>query len=227
LAQRVARLVAIELDDRLFAQLQVEFASYSNVELVHGDALKFDPCEHFRPKPELGTFSYKLLGNIPYSITSPLLRYYLETPCRAVLLVLMVQWDVAQRIVARPGAMSLLAISVQYYAEPSIVARVPASAFHPRPKVDSAILKLVPHSQPPILVPDVATFFKVVRAGFSGRRKQLANALASGLGITKAQAQALLNAAAIPAAARAQDLSLAQWSDLTRAYSTLLQHQNP
>ncbi|MFN3333523.1 MAG: ribosomal RNA small subunit methyltransferase A, partial [Caldilinea sp.] len=157
--------------------------------------------------------SYKVVANLPYYITSAALRHLLETAQPPSLAVVMVQWEVAQRICATQGDLSILAVSVQYYAEPHIVQRVPASAFTPRPKVDSAILQLTVRAHPAVDV-EPALFFHVVRAGFSQKRKQLQNSLAAALHLDKPAVQTWLKRAGIDPARRAETLSLAEWSIL-------------
>ena len=157
--------------------------------------------------------SYKVVANLPYYITSAVLRHLLEAAPPPALAVLMVQWEVAQRICAAPGEMSLQAVSVQFYAAPRIVARVPAAAFRPRPKVDSAILHLEVRAQPAVDI-EAARFFSVVRAGFSQKRKQLHNSLAAGLNLDKAAVHQWLSAAGVTPTRRAETLSLAEWGEL-------------
>lgn len=210
LLQRGARVTAIELDDSLFGLLQEQFKGLDTIRLWHGNALHFDPCTEILDR-------YKLIGNIPYYITGPILRHYLESVCRPVVMVVMVQREVADRIVAGPGDMSLLALSVQYYADPSIAIRVPAGAFYPRPKVDSAVIRLVPHVRTPELALTEA-FFTVARAGFSTRRKQLVNALANGLPTSREGASLLLQAAGVDERRRAEQLSIAEWKRLALAW---------
>jgi 16S rRNA (adenine1518-N6/adenine1519-N6)-dimethyltransferase len=183
--------------------------------LVEGDALDFAP-ETLEPEP------YKLVANIPYYITSAILRHFLESDHRPLKTVLMVQKEVAQRIVAQPPDMSLLAVSVQFYGKPKIWSYVPAGAFFPPPKVDSAVLLIetfLPGEQPCPGV-DEARFFEIVRAGFSQKRKQIANSLAAGLApeLDKSQAQAALAAAGIESSRRAESLTLKEWAAL---YTTL------
>lgn len=209
LLERARRVVAIELDDSLFALLQKRMGSFSRLELRHGDALRFDPAAAFQGP-------YKLVGNIPYYITGPLVRRYLETAHRPEVLVFMVQAEVAERITAPPGKLSLLGVSVQYYADARVVARVPAGAFHPVPRVDSAILRLTPHDRSHATDPEI--FFRVVRAGFSMRRKQLANTLAAGLGLDRRTTDQLLRYAALDGTRRAETLSLEEWNELAQCY---------
>ena len=246
LAERAGCLVAVELDDRLIEPLRQQFAGRPHVHIVHGDILEqapgrlvADACGKGREignwRLEIGhspvsnlqspnlhssnlqsPISYKVVANLPYYITSAVLRHLLEAAQPPTSAVVMVQWEVAQRICAAPGDMSLLAVSVQFYAEPRIVQRVPAAAFSPRPKVDSAILHLRVRPQPAVAM-DPARFFAVVRAGFSQKRKQIHNSLAAGLQLDKATVQQWLANAGIDPARRAETLSLDEWGVLCRA----------
>ncbi len=208
LAAQARRVVAVELDDSLVTLLSAEFESVRNVEIWHGSALDFDPCCHLRE-------GYKLVGNIPYYITGPIIRRYLEALCPPRCLVLMVQREVAERIVAPPGSLSLLGVSVQFYASAEIVTRVPSRAFFPRPKVDSAILRLSPLPST-TAGPLRDAFFAVARAGFGMRRKQLVNSLSSGLSLSRDAGQDLLACAGIDEKRRAETLSIAEWTELAR-----------
>jgi 16S rRNA (adenine1518-N6/adenine1519-N6)-dimethyltransferase len=204
------RVTAIELDDALFTLLTDEMGRDSRLTLWHGNVLDFDPCAQIEG-------AYKLVGNIPYYITGPIVRKFLESPCRPERLVFMVQREVAERMVARPGDLSLLGVSVQYYAEARIVMHVPAGAFYPPPKVDSAVVALVPRGSAPGS-DEVLAFFDVARAGFSVRRKQLANALANGLRRPRADVQQALVRAGIAGTRRAEELTLDEWRQLARAW---------
>lgn len=213
LAEQAGRVVAVELDDRLIAPLQERFAAQPKVQIVHGDILELDPAALMARE---GGTAYKVVANLPYYITSAALRHLLEAAPRPSLAVVLVQLEVAQRICASPGDLSLLAVSVQYYARPQLVSRVPAGAFRPAPKVDSAILRLEVLPAPAVATP-AARFFTVVRAGFGQRRKQIANSLAAGLGLEKGAVTAALLAAGIAPARRAETLTLPEWERLCRA----------
>ncbi|MCS7261278.1 MAG: 16S rRNA (adenine(1518)-N(6)/adenine(1519)-N(6))-dimethyltransferase RsmA [Anaerolineae bacterium] len=214
LAAVARRVVAIELDDRLVALLRHELAHLPNVTIVHGDILRLDV-------PALIDAPYAVVANLPYYITSAVLRQLLQCAPPPFRLVLTVQREVAQRIVAPPGQLSLLAVSVQFYGRPRIVTRIPAGAFVPPPQVDSAVLRIDTYERPPVDVPSPQDFFRVVRAGFGQRRKQLHNTLSAGLGLSAEQVSALLSAAGIAPARRAETLSLAEWAALTRALAEL------
>jgi 16S rRNA (adenine1518-N6/adenine1519-N6)-dimethyltransferase len=177
---------------------------------VHADVLESD-------LPALaGEGDWKAVANIPYYITSPIIRHLLEASRPPALAVLMVQKEVAERICAKPGDLSLLAVSVQYYASPELLFPVPASAFSPVPKVDSAVLRLTPHANPLLPGVDADHFFKIVRAGFSQRRKQLANSLSGALNLPKPEITAWLAAAGITPERRAETLTLEEWGKLSQ-----------
>lgn len=223
LAERAGRVVAVELDQRLIPILREQFAGQPHVSFVHGDILELSPAELIRTQPfgqgvpNAAVAPYKVVANLPYYITSAVLRHILESAdTRPKLAVLLVQREVAQRMMAQPGDMSLLAVSVQFYACPRSLHRVPAGAFMPRPKVDSCIVRL--DLRPQSAVPDVdpAHFFRIVRAGFGQRRKQLRNSLSAGLSSSKEDTVHWLQSAGIEPSRRAETLSLQEWGMLTR-----------
>jgi 16S rRNA (adenine1518-N6/adenine1519-N6)-dimethyltransferase len=223
LAERAGRVAAIELDDKLAAILEDSLKPFPNVTIINQDVLKVDVpslLKELRTKnQQLTANNYKLVANLPYYITSPVLRHFLEAEIKPKTMVVMVQKEVAEEIAAGPGRMSLLSIGVQLYGAPEIIAPVPAASFYPAPAVDSAILKITPYSRPPVEISDVEGFFALARAGFSAARKQLANSLANGLGVRKEQALALLAAADIDPRRRAEALSLEEWARLWKLYS--------
>jgi 16S rRNA (adenine1518-N6/adenine1519-N6)-dimethyltransferase len=210
LAKRARRVVAVELERDMLALLSETTRGYANVELVARNLLVLDPAEIFGAAP------YKLVANLPYYITAPTFRHFLESKNPPRLLVVMVQWEVAQRIVAAPGNLSLLGVSVQFYGRPQIVARVPADAFYPAPKVDSAILRVDVYPQVSLTPAERDRFFRIVQAGFSERRKQLHNSLAHGLHRKNEEMHAWLAAANIDASRRAETLSIEEWLQLWR-----------
>lgn len=180
------------------------------VSIVSADILEVDPAQLSGGRP------YKVVANLPYYVTSPVLRRFLEeASVKPELMVLMVQLEVAERIVAKPGDLSLLAISVQFYGTPRIVCRVPASAFYPAPKVDSAVIRVDLFDKPAVDV-EPALFFKVVQAGFSQPRKQLHNAMAQRLWLPKDAAPELLREAGVDSQRRAQTLTLDEWGSICR-----------
>ena len=218
LAERVRRLVAVEVDERLVVFLREQLAAFPNTEIVQGDILALNIAQLLWEEPSQNA-PFKVVANIPYYITSAVLRHLLEMSIRPQLIVLMVQREVAQRIAAKQGQMSILAVSVRFYGRPSVVARVSAQAFYPVPKVDSAIVRIVPHEQLPLDGDDVAAFFRIVRAGFAQRRKQLRNSLAHGLALPADGLAEALAAAGIQEQRRAQTLSVSEWVRLYRTLS--------
>ncbi len=239
LASQAGRVVAVELDAALLPALRETLAACDNVAIVQGDILQLDPGQLSIANGQwpmvndqssdlsdswpidncqLAIDHYKVVANLPYYITSAAIRHFLTAAPPPVLTVLTIQREVAQRILAKPPDMSMLAVSVQFYAQPEIVARIPAGAFYPPPKVDSAILRLRPWPAPPVDVPDEEAFFAVARAGFGQRRKQLRNSLRANLAITPDQTDAMLNQAGIDAQRRAETLDLAEWARLAHAW---------
>lgn len=217
LARQAGRVVAVELDPRLMPILRDQLADLDNVRLIEGDILQLSFTSLLSP---LST-DYKVVANLPYYITSAVLQHFLEGEPPPSRMVVTVQHEVAQRIVAGPGDMSLLAVSVQFYGQPRIVTRIKAGAFYPRPEVDSAVVCIDRHLKPPVDVPDVNAFFVVVRAGFGQRRKQLRNSLASGLGLVQAEVVTALEAAGIDPRRRPETLSLSEWATITCQLDTV------
>ena len=209
LAQAAGRLVAVELDDRLAAMLNDLYADAGHVHIVPGDALTLSPGQLLSSTG--GLAPYFVVANLPYYIASPLLRHFLEADPAPERMVVTVQLDVAQRIVARPPQMSILAVAVQAYARPQIVRRLPPGAFTPPPKVHSAVLRLDRLPQPLVFPDQRERFFAVVRAGFGQKRKTLRNSLSSGLHLTPRETETALLAAGVAPRQRAQELDLQQW----------------
>ncbi len=209
------RLVAIELDDRLLPILRERFADRPHVVFVHADVLETDPAQLADGRP------YRVVANLPYYITSAVLRHFLDTPARPRSLTVMVQREVAERMTAAPPHMNLLAVAVQFYGRPVVLFRVPPGAFSPPPRVESAVVRIdvyAPQDRP-VSPRDEQSFFSVVQAGFSQKRKQLANTLASGLGVPKDMAASLLRRAGIEPSRRAETLSLQEWAAVAAVFS--------
>jgi len=214
LAGRARRVVCVELDQDLIPVLEGVLGSYGNVEIVQGDILRLNPSELMRATEQQGAGGYLVVANIPYYITSALLRNLLEQRDPPQRLILTVQREVAERIIAEAGEMNLLALSVQVYGQPQIVGRIPAGAFYPVPKVDSAILRVELYARPLIAPEQIGGFFRLAKAGFSQKRKTLRNALSGGMRWSPAQAEGLLTDAGIDPMRRAETLSLEEWSRL-------------
>ncbi len=212
LARAAKRVVAVEIDQHLFPVLQDVLSPEDNVELIHGDILKLNPAELMQSN------GYHVVANIPYYITSAIIRHLLEAEVKPGRLVLTIQKEVAQRICAPAGDLSLLALSVQVYGDPYIVAKIPAGAFYPPPTVDSAVIRVDLFPQPIIPVEQLETFFKLAKAGFGQKRKMLRKSLSGGLSIDSKQAQQLLLNCEIDPTRRAETLTLYEWKTLTQAY---------
>lgn len=208
LSEKAGRVIAVEKDYRLIEELREKFKN-TNVEIVEGDILKLDIEELFRNS------HYKVVANIPYYITSHLLKTIFEEWPRPELIVLTVQKEVAQRIMAKPPHMNLLALSVQFYSDPKIIGYISRGSFRPMPKVDSAIIKLVPKKDIPA---NQDLFFKLIKAGFTGKRKQLANNLSKNLGIPKDKVIGILQKLGLDEKIRAESLSIIKWSELSYLY---------
>lgn len=219
LCKRAGKVIAVELDDRLAAVLEQSLSSCKNLTVINKDILKIEPENLLHEAGIESSEHYKVVANLPYYITSPVLRHFLEAELKPELMVVMVQKEVAEEITAKPGKMSLLGIGVQLYGEPEIVDYVPAECFYPEPEVDSALLKVVPHSKSPVDISDREGFFSLVRAGFSASRKQLANSLTQGLRVPKNDVLSLLEKAVIEPQRRAETLTIEEWARLWRVYS--------
>lgn len=213
LSERAASLTTIELDNALAAALAAEFASQSHVHIVHADAREVDiPSLVPQDTP------YKLVANLPYYAAQPIIRRFLEAKHKPILMVVMVQREVARNMTAAPGAMSLLSVATQLYGKPRIVASVPPRAFRPAPKVTSAIVRIDVFPKPALPVESIDAFFTLARAGFSAPRKQIHNCLQQGLSISRAEAEAMLSDALIDPRRRPQTLSLDDWGSLYAAW---------
>ncbi|HEV2440228.1 MAG TPA: 16S rRNA (adenine(1518)-N(6)/adenine(1519)-N(6))-dimethyltransferase RsmA [bacterium] len=213
LAARAGAVSAIEVDRRLVPVLAARLGGLPNVRIVEGDALHVDLPPLFGDAP-----ARKVVANLPYNIAAPLLLRLLDPALSIARLIVAVQREVGERVVARPGTASYgrLSIAVQYRAAARIVARIPPGAFLPAPDVESAVLTLVPHARPPVQVDDEAAFFRVVAAGFGHRRKMLANALAQGLDLPPSAVDAACRAAGVDPRARAETLDLEAFAALAR-----------
>ena len=213
LAGQGARVIAVELDPRLMALLKKRLAPYPRVMIVQNDILKVPPgqlLDDHLPASER-TSNYKVVANLPYYITSPALSHFLEAQHKPERMVVMVQKEVGETIVANPGKMRLLSVRAQFHSRPSVVCYVPAAAFHPAPRVESVVLRLDVYTRPPIDVSDVDGFFEVVMHGFSAPRKQLRNAMAHSLQMSTDEVSRLLEDAGVEGRRRAETLSLEEW----------------
>lgn len=234
LLNHAGHVIAVELDRRLAARLAEEFPDHPKLTIIQSDILNITPEEILAtenwglgagsatevsasqpPTPNSQLPAYNVVANLPYAITSAALRHFLEAAHKPELMVVLVQWEVAERIAARPGDLSVLAHSVQIYAEPEILARVPASSFWPAPAVDSAVLRLRMRPRPAVDVA-ITPLLRLIKAGFLQARKKLSNALPTGLTamgqrIDKQHAIAALEAAGVDPNRRAETLTLEEW----------------
>ncbi len=212
LAAAAAEVIAVELDANLLPPLRAVLAPWKNVRIVQGDILEIPPASLLLAP------GYLVAANIPYYITSAIIRHLLEAEVRPRRLVLTVQKEVAERICAPAGDLSLLALSVQVYGRPSLAARIPAGAFFPAPQVDSAVLCIEVAPEPLLPAPLLETFFRLIRAGFSQKRKTLRNSLSAGLKLGPEAAAGLLQAAGIDPQRRAETLDLGEWQRLCEQF---------
>lgn len=231
LAEVAGRVIAVELDPNMVMLLRNELGHLPNLTLVEADILQTQigqliPVPTNFPSsvhnsqftiPNSQLIPYKVVANLPYYITSAVIRHLLEATPQPERLVVTVQKEVAQRMVARPGQMSLLAVSVQFYGQPTLTHTIPAGAFYPAPQVDSAVVRIDTFAQPPIAVADVSRFFRVVKAGFGQKRKQLKNSLAAGLSKPTAEISAAMTRVKIDPTRRAETLGLEEWGRLAEA----------
>ena len=212
LAATADRVVAVELDDRFLPILQDELADLDNVQIVHGDILEQEPADLFDG-------DYKVVANVPYYITGAILRHLLSSGHKPAAMVLTVQKEVAERLTAVPPNMSLLAVSVQVYGQVERVATIKAGAFWPRPDVDSAVIKITMNPPRQFPIEQEQAYFKLVRAGFSQKRKQLQKNLRQ-LGASRGVIDEALRGAAIDGRRRAETLTVAEWLALVEAWES-------
>ena len=212
LARAANRVIAVELDDHLMPILKMVLEPEKNVELVYGDILKLDPAQLMKED------GYLVVANIPYYITSAIIRHLLASPQKPRRMVLTIQKEVAQRICAKPGDLSLLALSVQIFGEPKIVATIAAGAFYPPPKVDSSVIRIDLFKEPIIPSENLDTFFRLAKAGFGQKRKMLRKSLSAGLSWNVDKTVDLLLSCNIDPTRRAETLNLTEWKKLTEVY---------
>ena len=217
LAQSGADVTAIELDRRLLEVLDTTLASYDNVRIIHGDVLKLDVPSIMNHKP------FKVVANLPYYITTPIIMSLLESKLPIERLVVMVQKEVALRMVAKPGTKDYgaLSVAVQYYTQPDIVLDVPPKSFLPAPAVTSSVIRCVLRDKPPVDVIDEKLFFRVVKAGFAQRRKTFANTMKT-TGLSKDRIEELLAKANIDGQRRGETFTLQEFADVANAWASLI-----
>lgn len=207
LAQTTKKVVAVEKDKRMVEILKDALKNHENIEIIHGDILKDSPSDTVLDAPK-----YKVVANIPYYLTSPLIRLFLESKNSPQEMVLLIQKEVAQRICAKPPEMSLLAVAVQFYSRPKIISRVSKKSFWPQPKVDSAIIKIGQIKKPKNI--NIEKFFQIVKAGFASPRKQLVNNLSQKLNLDRQEIKIALTQCHLDIQVRAENLSVKDWINL-------------
>lgn len=222
LAKFAGKVVAVELDGELCNLLRNKFSNNKNIEIIHSDILKTNIPKLIRPRRSNSEKNYKVIANIPYYITSPIIRMFLEAELLPAEMILMAQKEVAERITAKAGNMSILAVSVQYYADAKILFEVGKENFDPVPKVDSAVIRITP--SPPAPLPKKGEgdygkeFFRIVKAGFSAKRKTLVNNLANSLHLDKNTVEEKIKTVPLSGTVRAQELSVEDWKKLTKLF---------
>ncbi len=226
-AEHAAKVVAIEIDSKLIPILDETLAEYDNVEVINQDILKTDLNEIIDVQRRSGSFTgdVKIIGNLPYYITTPIIMNILENSVRAESITIMMQKEVADRIKASPGNKTYGAISaaVQYYCEVEQVISVPKEVFVPRPKVDSAVLKLTIRKERPVDLIDEKAFFACIKAGFGQRRKTLLNSLTGTYGLSKDEIRIVLENAGINPVRRAETLNMNEFADIANGVAAAKQ----
>lgn len=204
LAQRAKKVIAVEKDKNLIETIKENLAEFKNIEILNEDILKFKPSNY-----KLETENYKLISNIPYYLTGFLFRTIFEKWPQPKIIIFTIQKEVAQRITAKPPHMSILGLMTQYFSEPKIILQIDKGNFKPKPKVDSAVVRLIPNQNQPN--PEL---FNFIKAGFKSKRQTLANNLARHIKITKNDLENKLKSLNLDVSARAENLSLEQWKNL-------------
>lgn len=211
IAPLAKQVFTVEIDKRLISVLNKEFIGYKNITLINKDIRDVLDGDNINFMLGLKGFDYKVVANLPYNLTSFIIRSLLESLYKPSMIVFMVQKEVAERIVSKPGDMSILAVSVQYYGNAvMVIDSVSKDMFLPAPKVDSAVIKIVPYRN--LIVSK--NFFKLVKIGFSAPRKQLQNNLTNGLHIAQSEIKKILQECDLPLMCRAQDLSVIDWKKI-------------
>ena len=225
LAEKARQLIAVELDRNMVEILKRTFGAMPNVTIINQDVLDVSPEELFKEAGITGTLenpvNYKVVANLPYYITSAVLRHFLSADLKPQLIVVMVQKEVARQIIAPPGDMSILSVSVEFYGKPEIVSTVSRGSFYPAPEVDSAILRVDIYPEPLLPRNEEEGFFDIVHAGFSAPRKQIHNAISQRLRIPNEEAIAILKRAGIEPSRRAETLSITEWVHLYQIFKEL------
>jgi len=210
LAKKAKKVIAIEKDSKMIELLKETLKDFKNIEIVNEDILKY----------QVKIKSYKIVGSLPFYLGAPVIRKFLENRYQPKEMVLLIQKEVAQKIVAKPPRMNLLAVSVQFFALPKIISYVSKKSFWPKPKVDGAIIKIIPKNplELPLKTSERPLFFKIIRAGFSHPRKQLINNLTKGLKVEREKIKNWLLKNKISPIQRAETLNVKDWIKLTKSF---------
>ena len=215
LAKTAKEVIALELDKRLIPALNDRVGLLDNVQVVQGDILEANLADLIQED------GYHVVANIPYYITSSIIRFLLESTRKPSQIILTIQYEVAQRVCSSAGRMSILALSVQMYGEPRLISRIPADAFYPAPKVDSAVVRIDLHQKPLLPPGKRGLFFELIKAGFLHKRKTLRNSLSKGLEWSASKTEELLLGAEIDPSRRAETLSISEWLEVTDHYDKI------
>ncbi len=216
-AARAGKVLALEIDKKLAPLLEESLQGFKNAQVIYCDAMDSDidriVWQYAGSKGE-----YKIIANLPYYITTPLIMHLLESGFNFSLMIIMVQLEVAQRIAALPGSKEYgaLSVAVQYYTEAKFLFKVPKTVFMPRPEVDSAVIRLVKRDKPAVEVPDEALFFKIIKGAFGQRRKTVLNALAAAFDLSRDDMKKILDLAGIEPSRRGETLSLDEFANIAR-----------
>ncbi len=217
MAGQAGQILAVELDQELVPKLQEILAPYPNVHIVQGDILELNLEQELAAVPAEPEHRYKVVANLPYYITTPILRYFFAQRFRPSIIVVTVQEEVARRMAAEPPEMNFLAVLVQFYGQPRIVLRIAAGAFYPPPKVSSAVVRIDMRETPLLDDRQALRFLRLVSGGFSQPRKQVHNPLAQTSGLSRSEVVAILRQNGIDEKRRAETLSLEEWLRLSRS----------
>ena len=221
LSKKAKKIIAIEKDPRMIEILENNLKSYKNVKIVKGDILRISLTEFFKNSKgqKIKNFSYKVAGNLPFAISAPVIRKFLEAERKPREMTFIIQKEVAQKICARPPKMNLLAVSIQIYSKPKVVGFISKKSFWPEPKADGAIIKIIPFKSP-LLPPKISAglFFKIAKAGFSHPRKQILNNLSNKLKLKKEAVRSWLLKNKVDPSQRAESLTIKNWISLTSSF---------
>ncbi len=221
LARYAGKVIAVELDAQLASRLKQGFKSSPNVDIIQADILTLSPADIIG-----ASRNYKVVANLPYYITSPLLHHFIQAEEKPSLMVVMIQKEVAEAIASKDGKMTALGVTMHIYSQPEIIVQVPPQSFSPPPKVDSAVIRFKMFSESVIEPVFIGQFLQTVRSGFSAPRKQLRNSLAHGMDISNNESEHILSSAGIDWHRRAETLTLQEWKRLSEIVRAQCNHDD-